>query len=98
MSAIPEISIQNEAEEQLAERLEELEKLLQESERLRRRQFLVSGITILLMLAVLFFFIIGLVFFFRTYPKRLLMQEVVGRNRLILGNPYHFGVNRKYDR
>lgn len=98
MPAIPEISIPDETEEQLAERLEELEKLLQESERLRRRQFLVSGITLLLMLAVLVFFIIGLVFFFRTYPKRLLMQEVVDRNRLILGNPYHFGVNRKYDR
>ena len=98
MPSIPEISIQNEAEEQLAERLEELEKLLQESESLRRRQFLVSGITLLLMLAVLTFFIIGLVFFFRTYPKRLLMQEVVDRNRQILGNPYHFGVNRKYDR
>ena len=98
MPSIPEISIPNEAEEQLAERLEELEKLLQESESLRRRQFLVSGITLLLMLAVLAFFIIGLVFFFRTYPKRLLMQEVVDRNRLILGNPYHFGVNRKYDR
>ena len=37
MSAIPEISIPNEAEEQLAERLEELEKLLQESESLRRQ-------------------------------------------------------------
>ena len=98
MPSIPEISIPNEAEEQLAERLEELEKLLQESESLRRRQFLVSGITLLLMLAVLTFFIIGLVFFFRTYPKRLLMQEVVDRNRQILGNPYHFGVNRKYDR
>ena len=98
MPPIPEISMQNEAEEQLAVRLDELEKLLQESESLRRRQFLISGITLLLMLAVLAFFIIGLVFFFRTYPKRLLMQEVVDRNRLILGNPYHFGVNRKYDR
>ena len=98
MPPIPEISVQNEADEQIAERLEELEKLLQEAERLRRRQFLVSACTVLLMLTVLTFFIIGLVFFFRTYPKRLLMQEVVDQNRLILGNPYHFGVNRKYDR
>lgn len=98
MPSMPEISVQNEAEEQLAERLNELEKLLQESESLRRRQFLVSSCTVLLMLAVLTSFIIGLVFFFRTYPKRLLMQEVVDQNRLILGNPYHFGVNRRYDR
>ncbi len=98
MPPIPEISVQNEADEQIVERLEELEKLLQEAERLRRRQFLVSACTVLLMLTVLTFFIIGLVFFFRTYPKRLLMQEVVDQNRQILGNPYHFGVNRKYDR
>ena len=98
MPPIPEITDQNEIEDQIAARLDELEKLLQETESLRRRQFLVSCCTILLMLTVLTFFIIGLVFFFRTYPKRLLMQEVVDQNRLILGNPYHFGVNRKYDR
>lgn len=98
MPPIPEISVQSEAEFQIADRLDELEKLLQETENLRRRQFLVSGCTVLLMLTVLTFFIIGLVLFFRTYPKRLLMQEVVDQNRLILSNPYHFGVNRKYDR
>ena len=89
MVQIPGIIVQNEAEEQIADRLEELEKLFQEGERLRRRQILVFGCTVLLMLAVLTFFIIGLVTFFRAYPKRVLMQEVVNQNRLILSNPYH---------
>ena len=98
MPPIPEITDRNEAEEQIAERLEELEKLLQEDEKLRRRQILVSSCTVLLMLAVLTVFVIGLTAFFRNYPKRLLMQEVVDQNRLILSDPYHFGVNRKFDR
>lgn len=98
MVQIPGIIVQNEAEEQIADRLEELEKLFQEGERLRRRQMLVFGCTVLLMLAVLTFFIIDLVTFFRTYPKRVLMQEVVNQNRLILSNPYHFGIDRRYDR
>ena len=45
MPPIPEISVQNETEEQIADRLEELEKLLQEAEKLRRRQFLISAKT-----------------------------------------------------
>ena len=98
MPPIPEIAVQNETEEQIADRLDELEKLLQESEKLRRMQFLISGGTILFMLLILTFFIIGMLTFFKTYPKRLLMQEVVDQNRLILSNPYHFGINRKYDR
>jgi len=98
MPPIPEISVQNETEEQIADRLEELEKLLQEAEKLRRRQFLISGCTILLMLVILSFFIIGMLTFFKTYPKRLLMQEVLAQNRLILSDPYYFGANRRYDR
>ena len=98
MPPIPEITVQNEAEEQIADRLNELENLLFEVEKLRRRQFLITGCTILLMLLILTFFIIGVFAFFKNYPKRLLMQDVVDQNRLILSNPYHFGVNRTYDR
>lgn len=98
MPPIPEITVQNETEEQVADRLNELENLLLEVEKLRRRQFLISSCTILLMLLILTFFIIGLFAFFQNYPKRLLMQDVVDQNRQILSNPYHFGFNRTYDR
>ena len=88
----------NESEEQVAARLTELQNLLQEAETLRRKQFLVSACTVLLMLVILTCFIFGMTAYFRTYPKRQLMQEVVEQNRLILGNPYQFGANRQYDR
>ena len=66
MPPIPEITVQNEAEEQIADRLNELENLLFEVEKLRRRQFLITGCTILLMLLILTFFIIGVFAFFKT--------------------------------
>lgn len=98
MADIPEIIDLNETEEKVAKQLGDLEQLVQDAERLRRRQFLVAGVTVLLMLVILFCFIVQTASFFRAYPKRLLMHEVVKQNRLILENPYHFGVNRNYDR
>ena len=98
MAEIPEIIDLNETEEKVAKQLDALGQLVQEAEKLRRRQFLIAGVTVLLMLVILSFFIIQTVAFFRTYPKRLLMREVVKQNRLILENPYHFGVNQNYDR
>ena len=98
MAEIPEIIDLNETEEKVVKQLDELGQLVQEAEKLRRRQFLIAGVTVLLMLVILSFFIIQTVSFFRTYPKRLLMHEVVKQNRLILENPYYFGVNRNYDR
>lgn len=98
MAGMPEIIDRNETEEQIAVRLAELEKLMQEAEVLRFRQFAVSCCTVILMLAILILFIIGLAAYFRSYPKRILMQEVVQQHRLILSNPYHFGLNREYDR
>jgi len=98
MAEIPEIIDRNKEEEKIVKQLDDLEQLVQEAEKLRRRQFLIAGVTVLLMLGILIFFIIATASFFRTYPKRLLMQEVVKQNRLILENPYHFGVNRDHDR
>ena len=98
MAEIPEIIDRHEEEEKIVKQLDDLEQLVQEAEKLRRRQFLIAGVTVLLMLGILFFLIIATASFFRTYPKRLLMQEVVKQNRLILENPYHFGVNRNHDR
>lgn len=98
MAEIPEIIDLNETEEKVAKQLDALGQLLQQAEKLRRRQFLIAGITVLLMFVILSFFIIQTVAFFRTYPKRLLMREVVKQNRLILENPYYFGVNQNYDR
>ncbi|MBQ9336456.1 MAG: hypothetical protein IJS14_04055 [Lentisphaeria bacterium] len=98
MPEIPEITDPQKDAELIARRLAEMEDLLQESERLRFYQTVVSAITVLLMLGILTAFIFGLIGFFRSYPKRLLMREVVQQNRRILGNPYHFGVNSEYDR
>lgn len=98
MAGMPEIADRDETEKRIAVQLDELEKLMQEAENLRRKQFLVSAVTILLMLVVLSVFIIGLISYFRTYPKRLLMREVIEQNRRIMDNPYHFGITRKYDR
>ncbi len=98
MPEIPEIIDLKETEEKVVKQLDALGQLVQEAEKLRRRQFLIAGVTVLLMLVILSFFIIQTASFFRTYPKRLLMQEVVKQNRLILENPYYFGVNRNYDR
>ena len=86
MAEIPEIIDLNETEEKVVKQLDELGQLVQEAEKLRRRQFLIAGVTVLLMLVILSFFIIQTVSFFRTYPKRLLMHEVVKQNRLILEN------------
>lgn len=98
MAGILEIIDRNEMDDQTVKRLDELEHLILETEKLRRWQSLVAGCTVLLMLAVLICFIFGLVMYFRTYPKQLLMREVVRQNRLILDNPYHFGCNRNCDR
>ena len=98
MPEIPEITDREKEAEQIARRLSEIEDLLQESDRLRFRQTVVSGVTVLLMLGILTAFIFGLVGFFRSYPKRLLMREVLHENRRILGDPYHFGIHSKYDR
>ena len=98
MAGLPEIIDRDEMEEQIAARLAELETLMHEAEKLRRRQILIAVCTVLLMLVILFAFIAGLAAYFRTYPKDLLVQEVVRQNRLILGNPYYVGIDRKYDR
>lgn len=98
MPEIPEIIDLKETEEKVAKQLDALGQLVQEAEKLHRRQFLIAGVTVLLMLVILSFFIIQTAAFFRTYPKRLLMREVVKQNRQILENPYYFGVNRTYDR
>ena len=98
MAGIPEIIDRDEMEGQVAARLAELESLMQEAEKLRRRQILTAVCTVLLMLVVLFLFIAGLAAYFRAYPKGLLVQEVVKQNRLILANPYYVGLNPKYDR
>ena len=98
MAGIPEIIDRDEMENQVAERLAELESLMQEAEKLRHRQVLIAACTVLLMLVILFLFIAGLAAYFSSYPKDLLVQEVVKQNRLILGNPYYIGINRKYDR
>jgi|GEM_PF-2002478 len=98
MAGIPEIIDPNEEADQISERLDELEKLMQEAETLRRQQFMISFGTILLMLLILSFFIFGLVTYFRTYPKRQLMREVLHQNRMILSDPYRFGYNLRYDR
>ena len=98
MPEIPEIADHEKDAERIARRLSEMEDLLQESDRLRFLQTLVSGVTVLLMLGILTVFIFGLVGFFRSYPKRELMREVVQENRRILGNPYHFGIYPEYDR
>lgn len=98
MTEIPEIIDRNETEEKIVKQLDDLDRLVQEAEKLRRSQFLIAGVTVLLMLVVLSFFIIGTISYFRNYPKRLLMREVVKQNRLILENPYSFGVSRNYDR
>ena len=98
MAGIPEIIDPNEEAAQLSERLDELEKLMQEAETLRRQQFMISLGTILLMLLILSLFIFGLVTYFRGYPKRQLMREVIQQNRIILSDPYRFGYNPHYDR
>ena len=97
MAGIPEIIDPNEEADQISERLDELEKLMQEAETLRRHQFLISLGTLLLMLLILTLFIVGLAGFFRTYPKRQLMREVIRQNRVILSDPYRFGYNPRYD-
>ena len=91
MAEIAEIRDPDKEAEQVAERLDALEKLMLEAEKLRRRQLLISGCTILLMLLILSLFILGIITYFRTYPKRQLMQEVRQQNRLILSNPYQTG-------
>ncbi len=98
MAEIAEIRDPDKEAEQVAERLDALEKLMLEAEKLRRRQLLISGCTILLMLLILSLFILGIITYFRTYPKRQLMQEVRQQNRLILSNPYQTGGFRKFDR
>ncbi len=98
MAEIPEIADRNETDEQTLACLAELETLLQETEKLRFRQQLIFGSTILLMLAALTVFIIGMIDYFRSYPKDELMREVIKQDRLFLGNPYHFGANGKNDR
>lgn len=98
MAEIAEILDPDKEAEQVAERLDALEKLMQEAEKLRRRQLLISGCTILLMLLILVLFILGIVAYFKTYPKRQLMQEVRQQNRLILSNSYQLGGIRKFDR
>ena len=97
MAGIPEIIDPNEEAAQISERLDELEKLMQESERLRRHQSMISLGTILLMLLILTLFILGLVNYFREYPKRQLMREVIHQNRIFLSDPYRFGYNPRYD-
>ena len=97
MAGIPEIIDPNEEAEQISARLDDLEKLMQEAETLRRHQFLISLGTILLMLLILTLSIFGLVTYFRSYPKRQLMHEVIRQNRKILSDPYRFGYNPRHD-
>lgn len=98
MAGIPEIIDRKETEKQIAERLAELEALLQETEKLRHRQFLISGVTMLLMLAVLIAFLIGLAAFFRTYPKRLLIQEVARQEQMVSDCLHLSGTDRNFGR
>ena len=98
MAEFPEIADRNETDEQTAACLAELETLLQETEKLRFRQQVIFGSTILLMLIALTVFILGMIDYFRSYPKEQLMREVIKQERLFLGNPYHFGINGNNDR
>jgi len=97
MAEFLEIADRNEMDEQTSARLDELETLLQDSEKLRSRQQLVFCGAILLMLIVLAVFIAGMIDYFRSYPKEQVMREIIRQNRLFLGNPYHYGANRKND-
>lgn len=99
MAEIPEIADPGEMDEQTVARLEELEALLRDSEKLRRWQMLISGGTILLMLLVLTVAIVGMIDYFRSYPQEQLMREIVRQNRRFLGgDPYRYGVDPGKDR
>lgn len=98
MAGIPEILDQKETDQEITERLAELESLLQETEKIRRLQSLISGVTVLVVLVILIFFILGLAAFFRTYPKRLLVQEIVHQNQMISDYPLLSGTDRNSDR
>ena len=88
MLTIPKINNSEEDARQLEEQIDGLRKLMLEAEQLRKRQYAVSICAVLLMLIILTIGIFNLAAFFKYYPKRLLMQEVLQRSREIFANPY----------
>lgn len=68
----------------LTEQIAELEKLLQKSESLRKKQFFVSACALLCMILVLTVAILNLATYLRNYPKKELMREVFHHARPLL--------------
>ncbi|OQA87531.1 MAG: hypothetical protein BWY31_00699 [Lentisphaerae bacterium ADurb.Bin242] len=95
---LQEITDVEEESQLVGERITELESLIAEAEQLRRKQFFISSASLLLMLIILTAFIIGLASYFKNYPKRTLMLEVLRNSRYALSNPYLLEMRHGLDR
>ena len=84
--------------QELSEQIDELETLLQKSESLRKKQFLLSACALLSMILILTLAILNLTNFFRNYPKNLLMREVFFHSRPLLYTPWNIRGNTPQER
>lgn len=83
---------------ELSEQIAELERLLQKSESLRKKQFFVSSGALILMLLILGTAILNMTNYFRNYPKKLLMQEVFFQARPLLYTSWNIRGNTPRER
>ncbi len=67
---------------ELNRRITELENLLLETENFRKRQFLISASSVLIILLILISFAIGMIGYFMSYPKKELMGELTRNIKL----------------
>ena len=75
------IDLEKEAAE-LNRRITELENLLLETENFRKKQFLISASSVLIILLILISFAIGMIGYFMSYPKKELMGELTRNIKL----------------
>ena len=67
---------------ELNRRITELENLLLETENFRKKQFLISASSVLIILLILISFAIGMIGYFMSYPKKELMGELTRNIKL----------------
>ncbi len=67
---------------ELDRRITELENLLLETENFRKKQFLISASSVLIILLILLSFVIGMIGYFMSYPKKELMGELTRNIKL----------------